>query len=500
MGLLGHRRLGCPEMRLTCRAARDAIDGRLRAAPKRRARTMGAAVALLSRLAPRLRSLERLWLDAVEDYHFARRRGMIVPGDGGGSGSDSDSESEEGPSLRSFGALAGALEALPSPALLTRLALHKVDADALGDDKLGARALAAALARLTALRRLDLRLKMVSDHSGDPDGYKRQTARAARALAALRRLPALADLRLTLCIAVVDDGARRRPPEPLLYYQLPRGAQMLPWRTLERIDFFEDAAALLPVLLQPGVARQLTRLRALRCNLNSGGMDSSPQLFARPLGYLWDAPWLRQLTRFELLGLYTGCAHHHGVFQALMNAQFCRGMFPPRASDFGKELRQLVAILGAGAGGGAAAGAARADGNDLDAPFGAQPQEPLLARAEVVAIAGDVDPHDPDEEQRRLGLGGGGGACAVLRACNPGTLRRLALEGFSARDVRSEIAARAGEFTELERVDLGWDDGLWTYVGDDPGAGSRAEQLAALRLRPWRAGDGDESSSDDGGG
>ena len=487
---------GCPEMRLACRAARDAIDGRRRAAAARRARTMGAAVAVLARLAPRLHKLESLRVDAVEDYGCLAR----------------------GPSLRSFGGLAGALEALPSPALLTRLDLCRIDADALARDAAGAQLLAAALGRFTVLRRLELGLTMKSDRHGNWRAYKTMPSRAAAALAPLRQLRALRQLVLSLDVAMASHDS-----EPPIYWHLPRnGADLLPWRQLEGLSLLADAAALAPLLARRDVAPQLTRLRALEIDLAPGGHSvSGNEEFVRPLAPLWGAPWLSQLTRLSFKRLVADSDHCRGFFEALPTESggatageqlerllAAEGIdLPPGAArDLGDG---LAALLGEAA---LLSMIARAPQRGAAAPAAARPRRQApLARIEELIIDGEC--RSVEDEH---GFGGAGGVARLLRACNPATLRRLELVGFD--DARPDIMARAADLVALTEVDLG-QEGVWTYKAEgEPGAAaaaaasssrsrsrsrsggrSRAEQLARLRLRPRpRAAARARASGDDG--
>ena len=358
-------------LRLVCRAARDALDGRC-AALGVKAPSMTAAVAALARAAHRLHGVRELGVGATAYY------------DGYPHSTD----------LRDFGALAAALEALPSPQLLTALRLDHFDADELGRDKRRAAKLAAALARFGALRRVELNLKMKADPEADIADFRRMPARAAAALSALRRLPALAELKLVMDIGIVGADT-----EPILYFKPPAGSGLLPWGQLESLALEDDGAAFLPVLYQPAVAKQLGRLQALSCDLNTQRDLATVMsaMMAAPLAPLWTQPWVRNLRRLRLAGLDIRRSHMRSFYATL----------PPLA------------------------------------PPGAPAAPPLLPAVEELTIKGwGLSSGEPDGLRR------------LLAACNLGSLRRLELQGFGA-GARGEVAARASELTALRELSLG---------------------------------------------
>ena len=394
-------------MRRACRAARDALDGRLAALS-----ACGYDMVLLRGMAPRLRGLVRLELDSH---------------------------------VRDFGALGDALAPLPSPALMTKLVLAGVDADALGEDPLCARRLAAALARLSELRSLELHWSLSGVAQDMP-------ARAAAALAPLRRLPALAELKLAIESPLdYDDGA-----PPLYSRSPPRAADLLPWRQLESIALREHGAALARVLTQREVATQLSRLQALTLDLNAKADDCDWLHVSRalqPLAPLWRAPWIGQLTKLELLDLSTSehCRHCRGFFEA------------------------------------------------LPAPGGA----PLMPRMRQLHIS----VHGPDFFERRLVSVGRKEVARLLGACALGGLRRLTLEGFDG--VRHELTRHAAAMTALTSLRFWFSEEDWRAEagGDDEGSGgggdggaaaaaARAEQLAAFLAHQTPPDDDDDDGQD----
>ena len=269
-------------MRLACRAARDAVDACCTALSRVRQGT--GAVAELGRLAPRLRSL------ACVDLRCRR----------------SD-----------FAAIGAALAALPNPGLLTRLDLSTLDFDALGLDRDGAWRLEAALSNLTGLRRLALHWLM---DAKEMKLRESMSERVAAALSMLRPLPELADLELCLDVHL-SHNADKLP----LYTAPPASAELLPWHQLERVALLRDAAALLPLLTQPEVAPQLSRLRALRILFQD---ELHTDIAAASLVALFQAPWLSQLTSLRLEGLTLGDDNCRKVFEALPAPDEPRTLLP----------------------------------------------------------------------------------------------------------------------------------------------------------------------------
>ena len=352
--------------RLACRASCDALDGRCAALLHK-----GALDALpaLGTLAPRLRSLRSLSVK-VRDPQAASwdctsmHDHLLDAGSGG---------------------FAAALAALPNPAALTELALSRIDAEALGADPGGVERLSIALASLAGLRRLDLHL-FISDVEREVTDSERGV-RAAVALGLLRRLPALAEVKIKLPVFDQSYGPTA------IYEDPPLDAALLPWRKLESVTLWQDASLLLVLLAQPAVAPQLTRLRALCIKFNAfnGLVDDALDL----PGALLHAQWLSQLTRLELHGLWSedaGC-----IFNAL----------PP-----------------------------------VDAPLA--PSRLLLPAIQELRLS--IDDVSPEHEYDTSS-----GARRLLPVCNPATLRSLRLdwEIGNARGEVAKYAAALTALTKL---------------------------------------------------
>ena len=391
-------------MRLACRAARDAVDARCAALTV--TWDYDSPLRQLARLAPRLRSLANLHIECLAQF------------------SDYDR-------------LGAALGALPNPALLTRLKFGYVDACALGADRDAAARLAAVLARFTALRSVALRWLISIDDliENDDDSYGLMGDLAAAALSVLRRLPALAELFVDLELLGEDEGEESCP---LYTNPPPRGAGLLPWRTLERLTLVSAGAPLLlPALTQEEVAPQLTRLRAL-----SIALSGRPAELLEPLTALWRAPWLRQLTSLRLMELMG----EHG-----------------EDSDGAATRAIFDALPAADGGGGGARGA------------------PLMPALQELTVW-NLDYYDYDG--RRRTVAGADGLRRLLGACMLGALRRLVLRTFDG--ARGVLAARASELTALTELDLG-SDAIWRAAEAGAGGGGGGDgneaALAAAAAR-----------------
>ena len=265
----------------------------------------------------------------------------------------------------------------------------------------------------------------------------RMRERAAAAFGVLRRVPNLADLLIWVRLDI-DRDDESTPP---LYAQPLRGAKLLPWRTLESLALQADGAALLPLLTQPEVAPQLSRLRALCVGFQNYFDDGycRSAIHASPLAPLWRAPWIGQLTRLRLSGLSHYCGHYRGFFEALPAAP--GALLLP-------QMQQLHIALD--------------DEGFLD---------------ELPSAAQGV---------RRL-----------FGACSPGELRGLTFEGFEG--TRGALAPHASALTALTSLRLGCKD-RWAADanaaagsgggggggGSDAGAAAvaaRAQSLAAFLAR-----------------
>ena len=314
-------------MRLACCAARDAVDGRCAAL----ALTGGGPRALASfcTLAPRLRSLASLELHVGEsEWRQPRLMRFVCGADG----------------------LGAALAALPNPALLTSLTWTGVDVDALGAKRKRARQLEAALAHLSGLRRLALHWGFQADERSDD--YDDASDQAAAAFGALRRLGALEDLTIEINLEICSEEA----DEFVLYAYPPLGADVLPWRALERVALLNDGAALLPLFLQPEVAPQLGRLRSLHVRTNE---DWKAEALTGALAALFQAPWLSQLTSLRLEGLEMRDSCRRKIFEALPAPDAPRTLLPAiqelhvcwssRCDDAPDGLRRLLGACRLGA-------------------------------------------------------------------------------------------------------------------------------------------------------
>lgn len=373
-------------MRLTCRGARADVDARWTGLAPLCTVLNEEMVPTLRGLAPRLHSLMRLDLDwGLED----------------------------------LGGFGDALAALPNPLALTRLSFGRANADELSDCDIAQR-LAAGLARLRGLRRLTLQWGMTSAslYPWRTELHLSMHARTAAALGTLRRLPALAELEIDLTF-LGESGAGMMKQ----LRRFPGGAGLLPWSQLEGLALVNDGVALAPLLMQPPVAQQLTRLRALSASVKRCEVA---QLFAVSLAPLWRMPWLSQLTRLCLTGIDEDRRYCRAFFEALPAAGWPA---PSRGPPLLPQVQDLC----------------------------------VAGRELYSGMAMDT----PDGLERLLG------------ACNLGTLRRLELQGF--RDVRRGVAGHAARLTALTelRFTPGLPNSTWSPC---PGAdaAAHAQQLATF--------------------
>ena len=311
-------------VRLVCRAARDDfVDGR---ATRVRRLWEEAPLLALASAAPRLRSLESLWI----------------------AGTSTGAPSKLDPYLVTKDCvwLAEALERLPDGgARLRELRLCSIGVRRLelDSDARALQRLAAAVARLSGLTSVKLSIEgpWASGHSSV------WSRGASDLLAAVAALPALAALGFS-------PMSMMRPPAQLRALLRPPGLL----ERLERLELSEVAAALaLPALCKGRAAARLARLRDLSVDVqatswrswHSGAKPSVtrdprlPALFAA-------APWLPQLTRLAL----TLDGGVHGDFArplapgALPALRALRAKYTDDEPAAG-ELRALLAACGAAA-------------------------------------------------------------------------------------------------------------------------------------------------------
>ena len=422
-------------LRLVCRAARDdLVDGRCSTLkfkfqpPPPHSRDGALATpptqALVS-LAGRLRSLTRLDID------------------GCGSG---------GTQFPYFGAedageFAAALERLPRPWALTALDMGSISFGASRqagacDSQLMASQLAGAVGRLRCLR--SLRINVWSS-----DGNPAATAAGAKLLLrTARRLPALETVGVAFSSHRAGELLRQVPIE-----------QLLPLQQLKTLELGQEAVALLPALLAPAVASNLTSLRSLEGDFYC----SFPRNELEALKALWRAPFMPQLTSLELKRLSAD------------DDDVC---------DFLEALSRLSSGIDGGGDNDGAGGddRDRSGSGGRSGDGGGSAVWPQLRSLRVGASA--------SRPYRVCGMGYDCGLVSkealrcLLTAVDPGKLEELVvgdwLEGAAAA-----LVARAGDFTTLKRLRLDGRDLCRDYQNSHlwrscsrPAAHWRAIQLA----------------------